>query len=178
MAELSTLARPYAKAAFEYALESNQLQAWSSMLTLTAAISEQEKVAELLASPEATSSQLADTFAKLCGEQLDQKGANFIGELAQHKRLSLLPQINEQFEALKAQQQQVVDVEVASAFELDDSQVQTLAEKLKQSLNREVQIHTRIDSDLLGGVLIRAGDLVIDSSVRGKLAKLAEVMNQ
>ena len=74
MAELSTLARPYAKAAFEYALESNQLQAWSNMLTLTAAVSEQEKVAELLASPEATSSQLADTFVKVCGDQLDQKG--------------------------------------------------------------------------------------------------------
>ena len=178
MAELSTLARPYAKAALEYALESNQLQAWSNMLTLTAAVSEQEKVAELLASPEATSSQLADTFVKVCGDQLDQKGANFIVELAQHKRLSLLPQINEQFEALKAQQQHVVEVEVASAFELEDSQVQALAAKLKQSLNREVQMHTRIDSDLLGGVLIRAGDLVIDGSVRGKLAKLAEVMNQ
>lgn len=178
MAELSTLARPYAKAAFEYALESNQLQAWSKMLALTAAVSEQDKVAELLASPEATSSQLADTLVNVCGDELDQKGANFIGELAQHKRLSLLPQINEQFEALKALQQQVVDVEVASAFELDDSQLQTLAEKLKQSLNREVQMHTRIDTDLLGGVLIRAGDLVIDGSVRGKLAKLAEVMNQ
>jgi F-type H+-transporting ATPase subunit delta len=178
MAELSTLARPYAKAAFEYALESNQLQAWSKMLTLTAAVSEQDKVAELLASPEATSSELADTFVNLCGDQLDQKGANFIGELAQHKRLSLLPQINEQFEALKALQQQVVDVEVSSAFELDDSQVQTLAGKLKVSLNREVQMHTQVDKDLLGGVLIRAGDLVIDGSVRGKLAKLAEVMNQ
>jgi F-type H+-transporting ATPase subunit delta len=178
MAELSTLARPYAKAAFEYALESNQLQAWSKMLTLTAAVSEQDKVAELLASPEATSSELADTFVNLCGDQLDQKAANFIGELAHHKRLSLLPQINEQFEALKALQQQVVDVEVSSAFELDDSQVQTLAGKLKVSLNREVQMHTQVDKDLLGGVLIRAGDLVIDGSVRGKLAKLAEVMNQ
>jgi F-type H+-transporting ATPase subunit delta len=178
MAELSTLARPYAKAAFEYALESNQLQAWSKMLTLTAAVSEQDKVAELLASPEATSSELADTFVNLCGDQLDQKAANFIGELAQHKRLSLLPQINEQFEALKALQQQVVDVEVSSAFELDDSQVQTLAGKLKVSLNREVQMHTQVDKNLLGGVLIRAGDLVIDGSVRGKLAKLAEVMNQ
>lgn len=178
MAELSTLARPYAKAAFEYALDSNSLDAWSTMLSLAAAVSQQDKVAKLLGSPDTTSEQMARTFTALCGDQLDQKGANFIAELAQNKRLLLLPQINEQFEALKAQQQDVVDVSVSSAFELDEGQKKTLASKLSQSLKREVQMHTEVDKNLLGGVLIRAGDLVIDGSVRGKLAKLAEVMNQ
>jgi F-type H+-transporting ATPase subunit delta len=178
MAELSTLARPYAKAAFEYALESKSLDAWSSMLTLAAAVSEQDKVAKLLGSPDATSEQMASTFCAICGDQLNQKGSNFIVELAQNKRLLLLPQICEQFEALKAQQQDVVEVSVSSAFELDENLKNNLASKLSKSLNREVQMHTEVDKNLLGGVLIRAGDLVIDGSVRGKLAKLAEVMNQ
>jgi F-type H+-transporting ATPase subunit delta len=178
MAELSTLARPYAKAAFEYASSANVLENWSKMLATAALVSEHEKVAELLASPAATSAQLSRTFIDLCGDELDQKAANFITELAQHKRLSLLPQISEQFEAFKALQQQSVDVVVTSAFALDEAQEKLLASKLSERLNREVQMHTEVDSNLLGGVVIRAGDLVIDGSVRGKLAKLAEVMNQ
>lgn len=178
MAELSTLARPYAKAAFEYALEGNALENWSDMLSLAAAVSQQDKVAELLASPNLTCGQLASSFISLCGEALDEKGSNFISALAENKRLSLLPQISEQFEVFKSQQQQLVDVSLTSAFEVDESQQQALATKLRETLKREVQMHTQVDKDLLGGVLIRAGDLVIDGSVRGKLAKLAEVMNQ
>jgi F-type H+-transporting ATPase subunit delta len=178
MAELTTLARPYAKAAFEYAMAGNALDSWSAMLALAASVSQQEKVARLLASPEASASQLAGTFTAVCGDALDQKAVNFITELAYNKRLSLLPQISEQFEDFKAQQQQLVDVAVTSAFELDQRQLDTLAQKLKASLKQDVQMHTEVDKSLLGGVFIRAGDLVIDGSVRGKLAKLAEVMNQ
>jgi F-type H+-transporting ATPase subunit delta len=178
MAELSTLARPYAKAAFEYASSANALDKWSKMLSTAASVAEEAKVAELLASPAATSAKLSKTFIDLCGDELDQKAANFITELAQHKRLSLLPQISEQFEAFKALQEQSIDVVITSAFPLDDAQEKLLASKLSERLNREVQMRTEVDKNLLGGVFIRAGDLVIDGSVRGKLAKLAEVMNQ
>lgn len=178
MAELSTLARPYARAAFEYALADNALDKWSDMLATAAAVSQQEKVADLLASPDVTSADLARTFTSLLGDVLDKHGDNFIAALAENKRLPLLPQISEQFEELKSQQQQVVDVAVTSAYELNESQQQMLASKLSETLKQEVQMHTEVDKDLLGGVLIRAGDLVIDGSVRGKLAKLAEVMNQ
>ncbi len=178
MAELSTMARPYAKAAFEYALSGGKLDDWSKMLATAASVAEEPKVAELLASPSATSTRLATVFVDLCGEDLDQQGANFVAELARNKRLGLLPQISEQFETLKAEQQKLVDVVVTSAFPLEEAQEKQLASKLSKRLNREVQMHTSVDKDLLGGVLIRAGDLVIDGSVRGKLAKLAEVMNQ
>jgi F-type H+-transporting ATPase subunit delta len=178
MAELSTMARPYAKAAFEYALSSGELDQWSKMLLTAASVAEQPKVAELLASPSATAAKLSSVFVDLCGDELSQQGANFVSELAKNKRLSLLPQISEQFEVLKAQQQRSVDVVVTSAFPLDDAQEKQLADKLSAKLNRDVQMHTEVDKSLLGGVLIRAGDLVIDGSVRGKLAKLAEVMNQ
>lgn len=177
MAELSTIARPYAKAAFEYALSNNALDQWSRMLASAGQVAEQPKVAELLSSPAATASQLSKIFVDICGDELDQKGANFVSELAEHKRLTLLPQISEQFEIFKAQQQQIVDVVVTSAFALDQDQQELLASKLTKKLNREVQMHTEVDESLLGGVLIRAGDLVIDGSVRGKIAKLAEVMN-
>ena len=178
MAELSTMARPYAKAAFEYALSSEALGDWSKMLETAASVAEQPKVAELLASPSATSEQLSSIFIDLCGDELNKHGANFVAELAKNKRLSLLPQISEQFEELKAQQQQVVDVVVTSAYPLDEAQEKTLSDKLSHKLNQNVQMHTEVDKSLLGGVFIRAGDLVIDGSVRGKLAKLAEVMNQ
>jgi F-type H+-transporting ATPase subunit delta len=178
MAELSTMARPYAKAAFEYALSSEKLDNWSRMLKTAAGVAEQPKVAELLTSPSATSEQLSRIFIDLCGDELSKHGANFVSELATNKRLSLLPQISDQFEELKAQQQQIVDVVVTSAFPLDEAQQKALGDKLSQKLHQDVQMHTEVDKSLLGGVFIRAGDLVIDGSVRGKLAKLAEVMNQ
>lgn len=177
MAELSTLARPYAKAAFEHAHAGAALEQWSSMLAMADAVASDDKVAELLASPDMTSAMLSETFTTLCGDALDQAGRNFVATLAENKRLSLLPQIREQFEELKSQQQHTVDVAVTSAFDLDESQQQALAARLRDMLKCEVQMHTEVDQALLGGVLIRAGDLVIDGTVRGKLAKLAEVMN-
>ena len=178
MAELSTLARPYAKAAFEYALGEGRTGQWSSMVAAAAAVSQQHKVADMLASPAATSEQIAATFCGLCGDVLDDGGRNFIQVLAGVKRLSLLPQISEQFDVLLAQQQQFVDVQLSSAFDLDEAQQREIADKLRKSLNKDINIHTVVDRNLIGGVVIRAGDLVIDGSVRGKLAKLAEAMNQ
>lgn len=178
MAELSTLARPYAKAAFEYAVAHDALDAWSGMLAVAAAVTQQEKVAELLASPDRTSADLAASFCQVVGDALDQQGQNFIATLAENKRIALLPQISEEFEALKSQQEHKVDVEVTSAFTLDPAQQQALAAKLKETLKRDIELHTQVDESLLGGVLIRADDLVIDGSVRGRLAKLAEAMNQ
>ena len=106
MAELSTLARPYAKAAFEFARDSQQLAQWSEVLTAASQLAEQPRVVELLSSPSLTSSQMAAAFSGLFGDELTPNAANFIGTLAYNKRLLLLPQISEQFVALKAQQEQ------------------------------------------------------------------------
>lgn len=176
MAELTTLARPYAKAAFEVALAGNALEKWSKMLTVSAAVTRDETVGSLLKSPALSSDQVTNSFLQVCGEDLDAKGRNFISLLAENKRLVLLPQISQLFEVLKANQEKSVDVEITTAFEISSDISTKLAQALKTRLQREIKMVTHVNQDLIGGVVIRAGDTVIDSSVRGKLSKLAESM--
>ena len=177
MAELSTLARPYAKAAFEFARDNDALAQWSKTLSLAAQITQQQQVAQLLSSPSLTSGQMAETFGGLLGDDLTTKAANFIGALAMNKRLLLLPYISEQFQALKAQQEQTVNVEVTSAFELSEAEAAQLTKALSANLSREVNLSSTVDTNLIGGVVVRAGDMVIDGSVRNKLAQLTDAMN-
>lgn len=177
MAELSTLARPYAKAAFEYAVAAGDLAGWSAQLALAAGVAASDKMVKVLSSPALTSAQQATTFVEVCGDELSDKVKNFVKVLAENKRLGLLPHISALFEEFKANREKSVDVEVASVFELGDDIKQALAGKLATVLDREVNISTTIDKDLIGGVVIRAADVVIDGSVRGRLAKLAEAMH-
>jgi len=177
MAELSTLARPYAKAAFEYARDAGDLAGWSSQLAVAAEVAADEKMAAVLSVPAYTAAQMADTMIEVCGDSIAGGVRNFLHVLAANKRLPLLPEISVLFEQYKANQEKSVDVEVLSAFELEESTREALAEVLKRKLEREVKVDTKIDQSLVGGVLIRAGDLVIDGSVRGRLNKLAEAMN-
>lgn len=177
MAEISTLARPYAKAAFEVALQDSALSAWSKMLSMSAAITEDEKVGSLLTDPSLSSERLAVIFIELCGEELNDKGKNFVNLLAENKRLLLLSAISEQFHVLKANQEKTLNVEVTTAYELSVETLDKLADSLKTRLQRDVILNTNIDQSLLGGAVIRTDDTVIDSSVRGKLVKLAESMN-
>ena len=177
MAELSTLARPYARAAFEYARGKGALDSWSSALATAAAVSASERIADRLTSPAYTAGQLADLMIEICGDALDGEQKNFITVLASNKRLPLLVEISELFEKHKADHERSIDVTVASAYPLDESAQQTLAQVLSKKLEREVKVETQVDESLIGGVLIRAGDLVIDGSVRGRLNKLSEAMN-
>ncbi|WP_120997137.1 F0F1 ATP synthase subunit delta [Stutzerimonas urumqiensis] len=176
MAELTTLARPYAKAAFEYAQAHQQLASWSAMLGLAAAVANDDRMQRVLKAPRLTSAEKADTFVEVCGNELDAQARNFIHVLAENERLALLPEISELFELYKAEQERSVDVEVTSAFALSAEQQDKLAKVLSARLSREVRLHAAEDPALIGGVVIRAGDLVIDGSVRGKLAKLAEAL--
>lgn len=177
MAELTTLARPYAKAAFQYAVEQSQLGQWSSMLALAAAIAQAQEMAEILDNPKLTVSQKADAFASVCADELSDSGKHFIYLLAENKRLTLLPEISSLFEAYKAEQEKTVEVTVQTAFDLTDNEVKALGNALKSRLGREVSLQSEVDKSLIGGSIIRAGDLVIDASVRGKLAKLTETLN-
>ncbi|WP_444899440.1 F0F1 ATP synthase subunit delta [Microbulbifer sp. VAAC004] len=177
MAELSTLARPYAKAAFAYAQQASNLSGWSTALETAAAVSQNEKVRELLDNPQLTSEERADKFLLICSDELGEHGKNFIRLLAENHRLQLLPEISELFEELKAQAEATLEVEVVSAHALSDAQAQALGQKLRAKFEREIHLHSSVDESLLGGAIIRAGDTVIDGSVRGRLAKLAEAMN-
>jgi len=177
MAELSTLARPYAKAAFEYARERSALGEWSEQLSTAAAVAGDDGMGAVLNNPSLTDQQQAQTLNDVCGDKLGAQMKNFVSILAANKRLALLPEIHSQFELFKAHQEKSVDVEVISAFDLAEATTEKLAGVLGKKLEREVKVSTSTDENLLGGVLIRAGDLVIDGSVRGRLNKLAEALN-
>ncbi|WP_439134691.1 F0F1 ATP synthase subunit delta [Pseudomaricurvus sp.] len=177
MAELTTLARPYAKAAFESALAADQLQQWSDMLNLAAAVSQHDGMVKALLSPALTADEKAQAFVDVCGDELNEGGANLVKALADNKRLTLLPEIQQLFEMHKAQREQTVDVEVTTAFELSGELQDKLAKALSAKLDRVVTLSTAVDKAILGGALVRAGDTVIDGSVRGRLTKLAEAMN-
>ncbi|MEG5264909.1 F0F1 ATP synthase subunit delta [Pseudomonas sp. JDS28PS106] len=176
MAELTTLARPYAKAAFEHAQAHQQLANWSAMLGLAAAVSQDDTMQRMLKAPRLTSAQKATAFIEVCGDKFDAKAQNFIQVVAENDRLPLLPEIAELFDLYKAEQEKSVDVDVTSAFALNQEQQDKLAKVLSARLGREVRLHAAEDPTLIGGVVIRAGDLVIDGSVRGKISQLAEAL--
>ena len=153
------------------------LAPWSEMLKLVAAVSQQDVMTKVLASPSLTTEQKAKAFVEVCGDEIDAKAANLIGVLADNSRLQLLPEIQQLFELHKAQREKSVDVVVTTAFELSGELQDKLAKSLSTKLDRDVNLSTEVDASLLGGALVRAGDTVIDGSVRGRLTKLAEAMN-
>ena len=177
MAELSTLARPYAKAAFEFAADAGDLQGWSKSLATAGAVAQQPTVIKLLSSPSSTAQQQAAAVTEICGDDLSPTGQNFIAILSENRRLQLLPQISHQFEIMKANREKAVDVDVVAAQEMDADQQQKLSDALSAKLERKVNMQVSLDKSLLGGAVIRAGDTVIDGSIRGRLTKLAESLN-
>lgn len=177
MAELTTLARPYAKAAFEQAKSEKDLSSWSKALALVAMVSVESKVKVLFSSPNLTSEEKSAAFIGFCKEELSETQQNFLRILSENNRLDLLVQVYELFELYKSNQEKSVDVEIHSAFEVSSEIEEKLAKSLSKKLDRVVSLKTTIDKSLIGGALIRAGDTVIDGSVRGRLASLAESLN-
>ena len=177
MAELSTLARPYAKAAFEFAADAGDLQGWSTSLATAGAVAQQPAVVKLLSSPSSTAAQQAAAVIEICGDALSATGQNFIAILSENRRLQLLPQISHQFDIMKANREKAVEVDVVAAHEMGADQQQQLSDALSAKLERKVNIQVSLDKSLLGGAVIRAGDTVIDGSIRGRLTKLAESLN-
>ena len=177
MAELTTLARPYARAAFDSARAASQLQEWTQALAVAAAVVNEPKVKQLLTSPSLTAAQKSTAFTEVCGAELNDKFKNFVSVLAENKRLALLPFIQTLFLDLKSQLEKTVDVEVTTAFALSTEAKSQLTIALTKKLDRVVTLESTIDKSLIGGAIIRAGDTVIDGSVRGRLAKLTDAMN-
>jgi len=177
MAELTTLARPYAKAAFEYALEAKQLAEWSEMLGFASQVVNDKSMQELLTSPHLTKDDQLDAMLKVCADKLDDKANNFIKLLAQNGRLLALSDVEVLFNFLRSEFEKTVDAQIISATELNEQQITQIKEKLAAKLGRQVEASVEVNADLLGGLIIQAEDLVIDGSVRGKLAKLSDTLN-
>lgn len=178
MAELATLARPYAKAVFDLAKSSNTLDQWSRMLAFLTEAGDNEKIRQMLESPDLPAEVKAHRLVSICGEVLNERARNLVGLLARNKRLGVIGEIREQFEARKAEEERVLDVEVVTAYELSPEQSERLSDALKRKFEREVNLTGRVDRDVLGGAVIRAGDTVIDASLRGRLNRLAETLQR
>ncbi|VAX10449.1 ATP synthase delta chain [hydrothermal vent metagenome] len=171
--ETTTIARPYAEAVFGRASESDKLDHWSDALGLLAAIVQDDKVAAAITNPKLESGQRVALMLDICGKHLDEEGQNLVRLLVRNGRLGVLPEIASLYEGLKNESQGTLDVQVTSAYKVTAAQEKKLAAALKKRLDREIRVTSEIDSELIGGVLIRAGDLVIDGSVQGRLRKLA-----
>ena len=172
MAEKSTLARPYAQAIFNLALANNDLKAWSDKLALINEVAGNETMIELIDNPEVDEDLIISLFQEICKEGLDEQGVNFLKVAAENGRLEIIPEIAEEFELLRANEEGTIEAEVISAYAVNAAQKKSIAQALKNKLGREVTITTKTDKSLLGGVIIRAGDMVIDGSVKAQLDKI------
>ena len=172
--EASTIARPYAEAVYRLASEQGSLDGWSELLAFYAAILRDPAVKGVVSNPQLTRERLAELMLDIGEGRLSVEGTNFIRLLADNGRLAVLPEIFEQFERLKQESRGTLAVEVATPYPLDAGQEQALADALRTRLGREITITSKEDPELIGGVRIRAGDLVIDGSVRGQLQQLAK----
>ncbi|HHJ11944.1 MAG TPA: F0F1 ATP synthase subunit delta [Chromatiales bacterium] len=176
MAEKTTVARPYAEAAFAVARADGDLARWSEMLEALAAIAAEPVMREAIANPEVDRAALVEVMQELAGSVLTDKGRRFLRVVADNGRLALLPEIAQLYAAQRAEAERKVQAEVVSAFPLDDAQRQALVAALKRRLGREVSLDVRVDESLIGGAIVRAGDLVIDGSVTGQLERLAHTL--
>ncbi|USZ15375.1 F0F1 ATP synthase subunit delta [Moraxella sp. FZLJ2107] len=176
MAELSTLARPYAKAAFDYAKEQNVINNWETFLSVASSIVSNEEFASLLNNPAISADQkadvLLDAYNKISAEEASLALANFTKQLAGHDRLALLPEIHAHYSKLKSQELKQVDAYVTSAYPLTEAQRKNLQERLAVSTGSIVILHEEVNPELLGGATIKVGDKFTDGSVRGKLKQL------
>lgn len=178
MSELSTAARPYAKAVFELATEEGSLQQWSEALSNLELIISDEGLEKVIDNPKITREQLADLVNGVAGDALDDKAQNLVKLLAENDRLTVVPELRAIFERLASESEGSVDATVVSAMELDDAQQAKLAASLAKKLGKEVKLHCSVDESLMGGVIVKAGDLVIDGSLKGRLEKMTSQLSR
>lgn len=171
MAELATIARPYAEALFRVA-KSGNLAAWSDLVSEMAAVAALPDVKSFAANPKISDQQVIDTFLSLLKSNVTPEAKNFVAAVVENGRLSLLPEIGKQFHELKNSSEGAADVEITSAYEMTDAQVKDLLATLEKKFGRKLNPTVKVDNSLIGGVRVAVGDEVLDTSVRAKLQKM------
>jgi len=177
MAEVVTIARPYASAVFSIAHEKGELKAWSDLLALLAQSVAVADMQSIISSPSVSNEQSISLLTEIAGELMNDDASNFLSLLAENNRLQFLAAIAVIFEELRAEAEKVMTADVTSAKALTPEQEANLSAALKKRLGRDVTLNTDVDETLLGGAIIRAGDLIIDGSALGKLNKLANAIS-
>jgi F-type H+-transporting ATPase subunit delta len=176
MAEITTIARPYAEAVAKLAGETQSWKAWSDMLALAAQVASDPQVATLAGNPAVPAERVAEVIVSVCGKALNPEGANFVRLLAENKRFNALPEIAAMFEVIKAAQEGVLEAKVSTAFELTAAQMAGLMAKLEAKFGHKINASQEVDASLIGGVVIQVGDEVMDASVRGRLQGMAATL--
>jgi F-type H+-transporting ATPase subunit delta len=176
MAELTTIARPYAEAVARLAKEAGSWDAWSDSLALLATVATDRQVADYAANPSMAAERVAQLIAAVCGDRLGPEARNFLLVLAENKRFAVLPEIARLFEELKTAQEGVLDARISTAYELTTEQLAAVVAKLEAKLGKKVTASQTIDPELIGGVVIQVGDEVLDASVRGRISDLAATL--
>ncbi len=174
MSELATLARPYAVAVFKRAKETDSTKNWSKNLAFLAAVLSDEAISGVVDDPKIGKSKLSTLLLDICQDQIDKEGGNFLKLLIENNRLSLIAAIAEIFETYKAEDEGSIDIDVTTAFAFTKESKQNFNVTLEKAFGKKINMKIAVDSSLIGGVLVRAGDQVIDGSVRGQLQQLAQ----
>ena len=172
MSELTTIARPYARAAFDFAVEQSAVEKWQAMLGFVTEVVKNPDVENFLTSS-FSADKVADTVISICGDQLDQYGQNFIRLMAENKRLTVLPAVLDEFQHYVEEHQAIAEVQIISAQPLSAVQKEKISAAMEKKLARKVKLNCNIDSSLIAGIIIRTDDFVIDGSSRGQLTRLA-----
>jgi len=178
MADNLTLARPYARAIFDLAQDEKNLAKWSDVVGLLAMIVSDAAMAAAISNPGIAKEKLASAVVAIGGDVFDEKAQNLVKLLVENGRLNLVPAMAELYEGYRAEAESTVQVEVTAATKLNKEEQQQLATALKKRLGRDVDVSCSVDKSLLGGAIIRAGDLVIDGSVSSQMSKLANALTR
>ena len=173
MAEISTIARPYAVACYKLGKDTNTLAKWSEMLSFATAVSNDAQMQAFIQDPKVVSSDLQNTFLKVCGDKLSEQGQNLIKVLVEYNRMSILPVITSAFEDLKALDEGTLDAQIIAAAKPSASEVKDLVGRLETKFGKKIDANVTVDAELIGGFKIIVGDTVIDASVKGQLQNLA-----
>lgn len=178
MAEKTTIARPYAQAMFDSAKEKGNMVKVAEALQIAAAAVSDPALAAMIGNPDVADDKIIALLTDLCGDRASNEVENFFKLLAEYDRLVILPEIADLFERYRAEEEKTVEAEVVSAAELSNAQKSNIAKGLKKRLGRDVTLECKVDESLIGGAIIRAGDLVIDGSITSQLSKLGHALSR
>lgn len=178
MAELVTIARPYAEAIFALAKERDELSKWSDMLTLMVTVFDDPRIQAAIANPKVTKADIERLILAVCGEQIDANARNFIQLLVENGRLSAVAEIRRLFDLLKSEDEGIVEAQISSAFPLDGQELEKIVSLLSKRYQKNISPTVDVDSDLIGGITIQVGDKVWDASVRGRLQEMAAALTK
>ena len=177
MSNATTLARPYAKAAFDLADADNATDSWNEMLALASSLVSEESMAKLLQSPEIGSRQIVEILSDIAGESFNERFRGYLSVLAENKRFELIPEIATLYQKLAEEADKLLRVKVVSAFALEENQATRLKEALARRFEREILLESEVDSSIIGGAIVYAGGQVIDGSLKDRLAKLSNSLS-